>query len=57
MQIEIALTSDRWRYQKYAENFTFQQFWSNFPVKFPFFLKSSLILNSFYCLFILQTKP
>ena len=29
---------------------------SNLPVTFTFFLKSSLLLNSFYCLFRWQTK-
>ena len=32
------------------------QLCSSLPVKFVSFLKSSLLFNSFYCLFYLQTK-
>ena len=31
-------------------------FFSNLPMKFAVFLKSSLVFNSFYCLFFLLTK-
>ena len=52
-------------FQQYPENLAFQLFIilfiiiyniSNLPVKFAIFLKSSLLFNSFYCLFCLQTK-
>ena len=38
-------------FQKYPENFAFQLY-SNLPVKFAIFLKSSLLFNSFYYLFV-----
>ena len=41
MQIKKALINERLRVSKYAENYTFKPFWSNFPVKFPFLKKSS----------------
>ena len=51
MQIKKALINDRFRgsmvIQKCPENFAFQ------PVKSAIFLKSSILFNSFYCLFCL----
>ena len=48
-------------FQKYPENFAFQLCImqlciSNLPVKFAIFLKSSLLFNSFYCLFLFINK-
>ena len=37
-------------------HFNYLQYCNNLPVKFVIFLKSSLLFNSFYCLFCLQTK-
>ena len=45
MQIEKALIIDCLRVSKVCRNF---------PVKFSIFLKSSLLFNSFHCLFCLQ---
>ena len=56
MQIEKALIIDRLRVSKVSWIFripTTHKFCSNLPVKFSIFLKSSLLFNSFYCLFYL----
>ena len=55
MQIEKALINDRLLFSKVYWNFYIPTIY-NFgviPVKFAIFLKSSLLFNSFYCLFCL----
>ena len=57
MQIEKALINMiAYVFQKYAENFTFQLFWSNFPEKFPLFLLSFLFINKILRLNNLKTR-
>ena len=51
MQIDKALINDHLRFQKYPENFAFQLFIILQSVKIAIFLESSLLLNSFYCIF------
>ena len=43
-------------FQKYLEKFTFQLFIIFLFVKFAIFLKSSLLFNSFYCIFLFVNK-
>ena len=43
-------------FQKYAENFTFQLFWSNFPVKFPFLKKKQSTFQQFLLSFLFINK-
>ena len=55
MQIEKAMINDRLRVLWYPENFAFQLFIIfavSYP-KFAIFLQSSLLFNSFYCVFFL----
>ena len=56
MQIEEAPVNDRLHISKVSCKFripTKNSFCSNLPVKFAIFFKSSLLFNSFYCLFCL----
>ena len=56
MQIEKALINDRLSVSKVSWKFripTIYNFAVKFAVKFATFLKSSLLFNSFYCLFCL----
>ena len=50
MKIEKALINNRLRALKVSN---YLEFFSNSPVKFAIFLKNSLLLNIFYCLFCL----
>ena len=62
MQIEKALINDRLHVSKVSWKFritiiyNFAVIRRNEPVKFAIFLKSSLLFNSFYCLFLLLNK-
>ena len=58
-QIEKALINDRLRVSRINQKFlipTIYNFAVIYHVKFAIFLKISLLFNSFYCLFYLQTK-
>ena len=57
MQIEKSRTNDRLRVSKLSWKFRIQTI-CNFAVIYPFvtFWRSSLLFNSFYCLFWLKTK-
>ena len=57
MQIEKALIDDRLAVSKVLKvlHSSYLKFCSNLPVKFAIFVKSSLLFNSFYCPFFLQT--
>ena len=53
MEIEEALINDRLRVSKVSRKFRIPTIYT---VKFANFLQSSLLFNSFYCLFCLKTK-
>ena len=59
MQVEKALINDRLPFFKSilkTLHYNYALFCSNLPVKFAIFLNSSLLFNSFYCLFLFINK-
>ena len=49
MQIDIALINDRWRFQKYFENFGFQLLiiLQKFSLKVAYFLRVSIVFSGY----------